>query len=302
LKYECNIFNGVLDKDCSNVVTFEALFNAIKNGKWKERIELIREAYSKKEKETVRQLKHKLPAVTWSGVFEERLDDACVVYNKVMVIDIDNVSGKRLEKLKQELRKNPWVYAFFDGPTKGIKALVFIDAELDWHNNHTFEYLEMLFLDLYGIKIDPTGKNPSRLCFVSYDPDMYINPNPHELKIEKNESIDKFTAVGNYSPEDSAPVTDAKYILEICIKMVSKSKTGTYHKGNRNNYIFVLSCLMCEFGVPPELAYKLVFERYSSLGHKEVQSTLKSAYRRSHKNYGTRTANRRNNSNQNSLL
>jgi hypothetical protein len=270
LKYECNIFNGVLDKDCSNVVTFEALFNAIKNGKWKERIELIREAYSKKEKETVRQLKHKLPAVTWSGVFEERLDDACVVYNKVMVIDIDNVSGKRLEKLKQELRKNPWVY--------------------------------MLFLDLYGIKIDPTGKNPSRLCFVSYDPDMYINPNPHELKIEKNESIDKFTAVGNYSPEDSAPVTDAKYILEICIKMVSKSKTGTYHKGNRNNYIFVLSCLMCEFGVPPELAYKLVFERYSSLGHKEVQSTLKSAYRRSHKNYGTRTANRRNNSNQNSLL
>jgi hypothetical protein len=195
--------------DCSNVVTFNAVLKGIQSGRWKDQILAVREAYAAGDKELVKKIKFGLPAVTWSGVFEERTDDACVVYNKVMVIDIDNVSGKRLEKLKQELRKNPWIYTFFDGPTKGIKALVFIDAEEDWHNNHSFEYIEMLFLDLYGVKIDPSGKNPSRLCFISYDPDMYINPNPHELKIEKNESIEKFQAVGNYNAENSAPVTDA---------------------------------------------------------------------------------------------
>ena len=219
-----------------------------------------------------------------------------------MVIDIDKITKTRLKSLKKELRKNPLIYTFFDGPTKGIKVLIFIDSKKEWHSTHAFWHIERLFDEMYGIEIDPSGKNISRLCFVSYDPDIYINDEPMELHIEEQEDPDAgFRSISNYEYKGSAPVTDATKILETCIKMTNKSRCGTYHKGNRNNFVFVASCLMCEFGVNPELTLSLISSRYQSLRHKELRSAVESAFKRCYKNFGTRTMNQKAN-NQQSIL
>jgi len=302
MKIECNIFKDVWDKDCSNVTSITSVLKGIKTGHWKDKVLPVREAKKSGDKEELKNLKFRLPAVTWSGVFEEREDNACVCYNKLMVIDIDEISNKRLEKLKIELLDNPWVYAYFDGPTKGIKVLVFIDSDIDWHNTHAFQHLESAFQELYGIQIDKSGKNASRLCFISYDPDLYINPNPEELHIEKYEGRDSFMTLNNADYENAQPSTNGKYIMDVCVKMVKKSKVGTYHKGNRNNYVFSLACLTCKFGINPELALNLIFSKYPSLGFPEVKSAVTSAYKICRKDFGTMVTHEKKRNNQQSLL
>ncbi|MFN5417682.1 MAG: primase C-terminal domain-containing protein, partial [Flavobacteriia bacterium] len=102
--------------------------------------------------------------------------------------------------------------------------------------------------------------------------------------------------------ENYIPSTDAAYIFKTCVKMVKKSKVGNYRKGNRNNYIFVLACLMCEFGVNNEQALHLIFERYNSLGFQEVRSTVNSSYRKNKSKFATKIINQRTNVNQVNLL
>ncbi len=299
---ECNIFSYYKDMDCSHVVKITSVLNSIKNGRWKDVILKIREAKANKNKSEVDRLKLTIPAVTWSGVFEEREDDACVHYNKLIVLDIDVISDSRLEKLKIELLDNPWIYAFFDGPSKGIKVLVFISSEIEWHSSHCFIHLESAFMELYGIQLDKSGKNPSRLCFVSYDPKLYINPNPEELQIEKYEGKESFMTLNKGDFENAQPSTNGKYILDTCIKMVKKSKTGSYYKGNRNNFIFRVGCLSCQFGVSPELALTLIFSRYPSLGYPEIKNTVQSAYKRNKNEFATKVVHEKRNKNQQDLL
>jgi len=304
MDHQCNIFRNAKGVSCLNVVKVTSVLSGIKNGKWMDVVLPVREFKENGTKKEVEEAKKLLPAVAWSGVFEDRrADDNMVHYNKLMVVDIDDITKTRLKTLKKELTKNPMVYAFFNGPTKGIKVLIFIDSEKDWHNNHAFWHIERLFDEMYGIKIDPTGKNLSRLCFVSYDPDLYINPEPMELHIEEQEDPDGgFVSINNNDYSDCIPETDAREIIEVCVKMVNKSKAGSYHKGNRNKYIFVLSCLMCEFGVNPQLSLELISARYQSLSFKEVRTTVESAFKRSHRNFGTKTISSKSNNNQQSLL
>lgn len=298
---EINIFKGVYDQDCSNVVSTLSILRAIKSGRWKDSIEQLR---LETEKEKIKQLKFALPAVTWSGVFEERVDDACLQYSELMVIDVDNISSKRLKTFREELKNNPWVYSVFAGPTKGVKILVFVDSPIEWHNESAFWSLERDFLDLYGIEIDSSGKNPSRLCFVSYDPELYINESPVYYHVEEcSDPLDDFVSIGKtFEYKNGEPIMNAKDIMDRCVKMVSKSKAGSYHKGNRNNFVFVLSCLLCEYGVQPDQALNLIAMRFQSLKFKEVRSTVDSAYRRAKHNFGTKVLNQRGNPNQKSLL
>ncbi len=301
MSFECNIFKFTEDVDCSNVVKVLAVLSNIKNGKWKHLILPIREAKLRGNKKEVERLKYYAPAVIWTGVFEERLDNGCIVYNGLMVIDIDTISSRRLRMLKRELNQNPFVFAYFDGPSKGLKVLMFVDSPKEWHNTHAFAQIELMFKDYYDIKIDPSGKNLSRLCYVSYDPDLYLNKDALILHVEEQKNIfEGFTKINSTLFSRNVNPYDASNIIDICVKMVKKSKTGSYYKGNRNKFIFSLSCLACEFGVHPEMALNIIFDRYPSLGHKEIKTTVESAYKRNHRKFGTRKVN--GNENQQGLL
>ena len=303
-KINCNIFANVWDKGCSNTVTLTSVLKGIQNGRWKDLVTEIREAKLIGDNHNVKELKSRLPCVTWSGTFSERLDSKCVVYNKLMVVDIDGITKHRLKSLKEELLFNPYVYSYFESPSNGIKILMFIDSEEKDHSTHAFRFIENMFNEMYNIQIDKSGKNISRLCFVSWDETLYINPIPKVLEIEVLEEekffLEGFHKVNNGS--ETVHSTDSREIMKVCLKMIKKSKTGSYHKGNRNNYVFVLSCLLCEFGVNPEQAYGLISDRYPSLGRKETTTTVTSAYKRNKHKFGTKFVNERKNNKQQSIL
>jgi len=298
MNLECNIFNGIYDRNCSNVIKITSVLSAIKKGRWKEQIIELRNETNPIRKKT---LKENLPAVTFCGVFEERLDDACVHYNQLMIVDIDKINEKRVQSLKLQMRDNIYVLAFFESPNGGLKILIPIDSTVEKHNTDAFYFVEDMFKTLYNIQIDKSGKNISRLCFISHDENLYYNPNCfilHIPEVIRNSDFDEVKSNrANYIPS-----TDADFIFKTCVKMVKKSKVGNYRKGNRNNYIFVLSCLLCEFGVYSNQALHLVYEKYNSLEFSEVKNTVSSAYRKNKHKFATKIINQRTNVNQVNLL
>jgi hypothetical protein len=286
--YECNWFKHIGDTDCTNVVKVSSVLYAIKNGRWKEQMEEIR---AQESKGMITRLKKKLPSVTFSGVFEDTREDKNIVYySGLMVIDIDTIGPNKLTRLREDLKHNPFCLAYFQGPSKGIKVLFHVDTESNEHSTYAFLAVQEHFKELYNVIIDPSGKNIARLCFVSYDPDAFINESPRTFIVDRkvyNKNNEAFRKVGK--PAQANSNLNINDIFKTARKMVNKSKAGTYHKGNRNNYIFVLSCLLSDFGVPMQNTLHEIANRYESLEPKEIKTTVESAYRKAKHSFGSKT-------------
>ena len=160
-------------------VPIEAVLNAIKTGRYKEKVDAIRNC---KEDYKIRSLKSNLPCALFSGEFAKpiekkwdngepytsyRDDKSLVQHSGFVPIDIDDV--EHIQQAKQTLSKNPYIYALWISSSgKGLHGLVRIGDG----NKHTQHY-KALLEKIPGL--DPTARNPSRVLYLSYDPDIYIN-------------------------------------------------------------------------------------------------------------------------------
>jgi hypothetical protein len=119
----------------------------------------------------------KLPFATFSGVFSARTDSSLIKHSGLLVIDLDGLGGD-LSRIRDGLRFDPYVVGFFLSPrADGLKVLFQIDlgrhSQAQWYQG-LGGYLQ----EHHGVPataIDPTGSNASRACFLSYDPDAYLN-------------------------------------------------------------------------------------------------------------------------------
>lgn len=300
-----NIFNGVLDQDTSKKISVLDVIWKISEGEWKDKIEAYRRESDKRKKE---EIKKTLPAVTFAGTLngEARLDSNLHDYTGIVVCDIDKISRAKLNNYKNKLKNDGYVLAFFESPSFGLKVLVRVDSGLEHHKSHAFRQIEEYFSYNYEITIDSSGKNPSRLCFISFDPEMYYNEDADIFKVdisidyEKLEMEATFQSVKQLNGE-MVVSNDSNYVFETAIKWVRQSKTGGYHKGNRNNFIFHLSCLLNKAGMNQELALMNIAGRYSSLKFSEIKATVYSAYRHNASEFGTKPIMQKPNTNQQSF-
>ena len=126
-------------------------------------------------------LKKRLPAVLWSGTFFERKNEKIVAHSGLLCADLDSL-GDQLPKVRQELQKSPHVRAMFISPTgDGLKIVFRVSIDASKHAG-SFRAVEKHVRDLTGIRIDQACKDVARLCFMSYDPDLYHNPNAIEIE------------------------------------------------------------------------------------------------------------------------
>ena len=292
-----NIFNGVRDYDTSKKISVQDVIWKISEGEWKTEVERYRRESDKKTREN---LKKNLPAVTFAGTLDGkgRLDDNLRNYSGIVVLDIDKIPRPKLNTYKNRLREDAYVAAFFESPSYGLKVLVQVDSGLEYHKSHAFKQIEEYMKYHHDIKIDPSGKNASRLCFMSFDPEMYYNDCAEVFEVdttidyEELERRSAFTSV-NQMGDDLEISNDSQYVFDTSVKWVTKSKTGSYHKGNRNNFIFHLACLLNRAGMQKELSVVMIHGRYSSLDHSEIKNTVGSAYRHNAAEHGTKPIMRR---------
>jgi hypothetical protein len=173
------LFENIMNISDPHFVPIEAVLNAIKTGRYKDKVDAIRNC---KEDYKIRSLKSNLPCALFSGEFAKpiekqwdngepytsyRDDKSLVQHSGFVPIDIDDV--EHIQQAKQTLSKNPYIYALWISSSgKGLHGLVRIGDG----NKHTQHY-KALLEKIPGL--DPTARNPSRVLYLSYDPDIYIN-------------------------------------------------------------------------------------------------------------------------------
>lgn len=186
LSKKVTIFSDVGETMNPYIISVKDALDRIKKGGAKENTKNLCEDIRKTEsKEKRNELKKQLPCVLYSGEFttlHETIDkktgeikqsyrnDASLTYHSsLVVLDWDGINP---HGLKSKLMADPYIFACFISPSyTGIKALVKIQ-DPDKHHDH---YRAMLnYFKKYG-ELDPSSINPSRICYESYDPALYIN-------------------------------------------------------------------------------------------------------------------------------
>lgn len=180
LHIEVSYFNDISHKTDGKIRMADFLGH-IKSGKWKSQIDRIRSRVTSrgaKDKE-VRDLKVKtLPAISTSGIFEkEHSNRAFLRHSSLICMDFDNL-GTDLEKMRIILRNDPYCMALFTSPTgTGLKAIVPTAATDTKSHKASFNAYNKHYQGL-GLPVDESGKDVTRLCFASYDPDLWIKNGP----------------------------------------------------------------------------------------------------------------------------
>jgi len=165
-----SFFKSVADKTPTNISIDDALA-FIKSEKLLLTINRIRSLKNKSERDT---LKKTLPCITVSGIFKNgHSSKDFIKHSGLMQVDIDEV--KNPNKLKQRILKDSFTLSCFISPSgNGVKAIIKIPIE-----NHleSFQLIKDYFLSEYQIQIDAKCKDISRLMYLSYDNEIFINKN-----------------------------------------------------------------------------------------------------------------------------
>jgi len=263
------IFKNIFSKE-PHFITVEKALERIKTGASKQLVLDIRLAL---DKEKANKLKLNLPSICFSGKFgPDRKDEQLVEHSGFVVLDFDDISD--LRDKQTEIISNKFVYACWVSPSgNGLKALVKI-ADGKKHREH-FQSLQDVFPE-----IDRSGINVSRVCYESFDPDIYINENA-EL-FTKAKKIEKVVVSENENLDDSE---NFRRILKWLT-----NKNDAFVTGERNTYIFKLASACCRFGINEESALSLISTEYTvsnDFTMSEMKSAVKSGYRANKNNFGT---------------
>lgn len=210
------IFKNVRDIKNPNFIEIEVALDRIKNGKSQQKIEAIRNSKDKKERSN---LKSELPSVCFSGKFSERKDEALLEHSGFVILDFDHIED--VQSFKTELTLDEYIYSCWVSPSgDGVKALVKIPKEPE---NHEAYYMGIL--GRYP-QLDSTSRNISRVCYESYDPEIYIAQD-FEIWNEKGELEDSKPAPVKPSQVDNI-FTDYNKVNQV-LNIIRNSVDGQKH-------------------------------------------------------------------------
>ena len=263
------IFQNIKETDTPFHREVGVILERIKNGSSKKLVKNIRTTKDKNERN---ELKKKLPALCFSGVFNKRKDSALVEHSGLICLDFDGYEKQKLLlEHKEKLTKDSYVYSVFISPSgNGLKVLVKIPANPDNHVNY-FNSLEKYFDSTY---FDKMCKNVSRVCYESYDPLIYTNENS---KLWDTISEKEYNEVDSYQDPPTIPITDENKVVDILVKWWAKKYPMV--EGQRNQNCFVLAMAFNDYGINKSLAgYVLNNYATKSFNQTEITRTIESAY------------------------
>lgn len=154
--------------------TIDDMLEAIRDGSYREKVEKIRSASSPEAK---RKLKNNIAAFTPSGIFAGgKKNDDLQQHSGFIAVDFDALESD-LDTARSVLYADPYTYAgFVSVGGGGLCLLVRINQA---KHEESFDALEKYYFTKYGYQADQSCRNVSRLRYLSYDPDLYHNPESH---------------------------------------------------------------------------------------------------------------------------
>lgn len=259
----------------------------IQRGTYKQFIDETREALASGDKELAAKLKKKLPAFTPQATYSgKRLDPHITRYNQLVVLDIDHVGERELERITPLATEAPYTVAYFRSPSgDGAKLIAYAATdETATPGNHrrVYEAMSRWYAARLGVELDTSGSDIGRLCFVSDDPALYLSPAYRPwlegtgelpeglapLPLTWKEEVSE-TAPGAKERKVASPLEKARRTAE---------RKGAYAEGNRNNFIFVMAARANRLGVKRAEMEAYAATAFADLPVEERLAAIESAY------------------------
>ncbi len=244
-------------------ISIKEVIDIIKKDKLlKTAIEKIR---AEPEKEKRNKLKRNLlPAITLSGTFANgthKIKDF-QEHSGLMQIDIDNIPIEKIPEYKSKLTKDKYTFCCFLSPSGSLKTIVKVDATKETHLQ-TFNSLEKYYKE-QGIIIDTQTKDISRLMYLSYDPDIFVNENSETYK-EKLSTKPKTVKAQN----TQVFINDNRADVEKVITQIESRKIDI--TGNYNQWITIAYAFADEFGKSGLDYFHRVSKFHPKYAHSETE-------------------------------
>ncbi|MBW8360116.1 MAG: virulence-associated E family protein [Weeksellaceae bacterium] len=259
----------------------------IKTGTYRNAITYLRKSLAEDKKEAAERAKKALPAFTPSATFKGgRKMEFLTNYNALVVLDIDKINKEKLQESKEKLKGNQFVFAAFTSPSgNGLKVFIKIKTDKTEHKE-SFLKLQEYFEKLLQLEIDKSGKDITRLCFFSYDPEIFVNENSAVFTTAlidstclSDQSEETSCEAGRpreeISKHQSNPQADCNILYHHCVQFTEKKES--FVEGNRNNFVFQLANNLNRKGIPETLALGYILADYD-YNSQEVMTAVKSAY------------------------
>jgi hypothetical protein len=271
MEYKISVFKDLLkSKDVPYIVDLEKIIQRIKVGKSITIIDKVRNATNKKDADLIKQ---KLPCILFAGEFSERNGNSLVNHSGLMCVDFDKYENDEVMlEHRAILERNPHFLLLFTSPSgKGIKGVVKIpEATKETHPKYFTAFQKEFDFDYW----DKSCSNVDRVCYESYDPDIFVNYDAIEFAPNL---IDVGYSVTEKTP--LIPITDEDKIIE---RIMAFDWKKDFVEGERNAFIFDLAGMFCEYGVSQTTAENYIINNVviGDFSEAEAKTTIKSGYKK----------------------
>jgi len=262
------IFSKITDVENPFYKEINDTLLSFKDGSNASKIEAIRNESNKDKRNAA---KSKLVSVCFSGEFSRRAAKNIIKHSGFACLDFDDLpSFEDAVCLRDSLQDNEYVYSAFISPSgNGVKAIVKIPPEIENHK----KYYEAL-CETFDSFLDTKTKDVSRVCYESYDPDLFINENSKVWALKK-----EYTEVAqktNYPKHFQ--IIDTSKKVDVILKWFNRK--FTLNAGERNNNLFKLACSLNRAGLQSDEALSMFKNFYSAgLSDSELEAIIKSGYK-----------------------
>lgn len=248
--------------------TFLAILDSIRDGsRCRDEIEKMREYKKSKNQTEYDKLKKQLPAFTPSGIFKaERKSESLVEHSNIIHLDFDHIPEDQIENAITAAKSSPHTFALFLSPGgDGFKVFIEVKNGKEYHKE-LFQQISDHYSELTGFDPDPACKDVTRLCFFSYDPDLYYNP---------AHVVFPYTETPIQPIEDNQKVNEIPDTLDQIYTFTERVISNM--NGSRNNFIYQFACNCNRKGISQDNTLNYA-QQMSNLDPTEITKSVESAY------------------------
>lgn len=256
--------------------------NDIANGKYKAEVEEIRALLEQGKAEEAANKKKQLLAFTPSAVFtEKRQMPYLEMYSGFVHLDFDKLTPEQLDTAFKVIAEIPYTFLCFISPSgNGLKVFIEVNTGIE-HHDTAYLQVQQYYEEATGLKADPSCKDITRLCFMSYHPGLYKNIRNEKFKVQLPEIFTQPEpqpkAKPVIPPVQEEPEEDLNTAFIFNQQIQFTNQKSQYTDGNRNNYMYLLASNCNRAGLS-QSDVELLCTQHFDLPEREILEAIKSAY------------------------
>ena len=266
------LFKSLRTTNDPHHVSLEFVLKRIKEGNQKELVEQIRLLETKEDRNVV---KKKLQCALFSGTFKHRNAKGLIEHSGFICLDFDSFkTTEEMNSFKEFAEADEYTHALFLSPSgNGFKLIVKIP-----NNNHLGSFLALQdYYSTAGWKdyFDKSTKDVCRICYNSYDPDLFQN---NESIIF--EDIKEDVVLDSSASNNVIKLNDEGEIISNLIKWWDRDYG--FIQGEKNNNLFILASAFNQYGISETECSRFFLANYYQPPCKdpsEITSIVRNAYK-----------------------